>query len=192
MANRDVGRRVAEHRMRLREQGLRPLQIWVPDTRAPEFAEEAHRQSALAAAGRNAGDDQDFVDAISQFNDEDCRPRPGWPGSQIEGPAAALTAPAGRIGYLDHRCGGSSRARASSINSNWCSGSVGEDSNRLRPCRAKTSGRLVIAGAAAVRGCAKPGQPYGSRIRHEDRKKPFATLSGNSAIPQLSPLTFAS
>lgn len=71
MANRDVGKRVAEHRVRLREQGLRPLQIWVPDTRAPEFADEAHRQSALAAAGRNAGDDQDFVDAISQFNDED-------------------------------------------------------------------------------------------------------------------------
>jgi len=71
MANRDVGKRVAEHRVRLREQGLRPLQIWVPDTRAPEFAEEAHRQSALAAASDNASDDQAFVDAISQFTDED-------------------------------------------------------------------------------------------------------------------------
>ena len=71
MANRDVGKRVAEHRVRLRDQGLRPLQIWVPDTRAPEFAEEAHRQSALAAAIDNASDDQAFVDAISQFNDED-------------------------------------------------------------------------------------------------------------------------
>ncbi len=47
------------------------LQIWVPDTRAPEFAEEAHRQSAFAAAANNAHDDQAFVDAISQFNDED-------------------------------------------------------------------------------------------------------------------------
>ena len=71
MANRGVGKRVAEHRVRLREQGLRPLQIWVPDTRAPEFADEAHRQSALAAAGSNASDDQAFVDAISQFNDQD-------------------------------------------------------------------------------------------------------------------------
>lgn len=71
MVNRDVGKRVAEHRIRLREQGLRPLQIWVPDTRAPEFAEEAHRQSALAAASSNASADQDFVDAISQFSDED-------------------------------------------------------------------------------------------------------------------------
>ena len=71
MANRDGRKRVAEHRVRLREQGLRPLQIWVPDTRVPEFAGEAHRQSALAAASRDAGDDQAFVDAISQFNDED-------------------------------------------------------------------------------------------------------------------------
>ena len=71
MANRDVVKRVAEHRARLRDQGLRPLQIWVPDTRAPEFADEAHRQSALAAASSDAGDDQAFVDAISQFSDED-------------------------------------------------------------------------------------------------------------------------
>lgn len=71
MASRDVGKRVAEHRVRLREQGLRPLQIWVPDTRAPEFAEEAHRQSALAAATATASDDQAFVDATSVFNDED-------------------------------------------------------------------------------------------------------------------------
>lgn len=71
MANRDVGKRVAEHRARLREQGLRPLQIWVPDTRAAEFADEAHRQSALAAASDNARDDQAFVDAISQFNDQE-------------------------------------------------------------------------------------------------------------------------
>ncbi|HZD91653.1 MAG TPA: antitoxin MazE-like protein, partial [Pseudolabrys sp.] len=30
--------RVREHRQRLRRQGLRPIQIWVPDTRSPEFA----------------------------------------------------------------------------------------------------------------------------------------------------------
>lgn len=71
MSDRDVGKRVAEHRSRLRVQGLRPLQVWVPDTRDPDFAQEAHRQSALAAASRNASDDQAFVDAISEFNDED-------------------------------------------------------------------------------------------------------------------------
>lgn len=62
--------RVADHRARLRRQGLRPVQIWVPDVRAPGFAAEAHRQSALAAASAAAADDQAFVDAISWFGDE--------------------------------------------------------------------------------------------------------------------------
>ena len=65
-----VRQRVAEHRERLRRQGLRPVQIWVPDVRAPEFAAEAHRQSALAAASPHAADDQAFVDAISWFSSE--------------------------------------------------------------------------------------------------------------------------
>jgi hypothetical protein len=70
MAHRDVNKRVADHRTRLREQGLRPLQVWVPDTRAPGFAAEAHRQSALAAASSHAAEDQAWVDDISEFNDE--------------------------------------------------------------------------------------------------------------------------
>lgn len=57
--------RVREHRRRLRAQGLRPVQIWVPDVRAPEFAAEAHRQSAAIAASEQESDDQAFVDAIS-------------------------------------------------------------------------------------------------------------------------------
>lgn len=74
MAEQDtpsVRERVATHRDRLRSQGLRPVQIWVPDVRAPGFADEAHRQSALAAISPHAGDDQAFVDAISWFGDED-------------------------------------------------------------------------------------------------------------------------
>ena len=39
--------RVAKHRAALRAAGLRPLQIWVPDTRARGFAEECGRQSRL-------------------------------------------------------------------------------------------------------------------------------------------------
>jgi hypothetical protein len=35
------------YRDRLRRQGLRPVQIWVPDTRRPGFAEECRRQAAL-------------------------------------------------------------------------------------------------------------------------------------------------
>ena len=70
MANRDIGKRVADHRARLRSQGLRPLQIWVPDTRSAGFAAEAHRQSLMAAATPSAEDDQAFVDAVSAFNDD--------------------------------------------------------------------------------------------------------------------------
>ncbi len=50
MPDRSVARRVRKHRDTLRARGLRPVQIWVPDTRAPGFAEECRRQTALAAA----------------------------------------------------------------------------------------------------------------------------------------------
>lgn len=60
-----VAKRVREHRRRLRAQGLRPVQIWVPDVRSPEFSREAHRQSAAVAASQYALDDQAFIDAIS-------------------------------------------------------------------------------------------------------------------------------
>jgi len=61
--------KVRAHRERLRAQGLRPIQIWVPDTRSPEFAIEAHRQSLAVAKSPHAADDQAFVDAISEWND---------------------------------------------------------------------------------------------------------------------------
>ena len=54
-----------EHRERLRAQGLRPVQIWVPDKRAPEFVGEAHRQSQAVADSEHAAADQAFVDEIS-------------------------------------------------------------------------------------------------------------------------------
>ncbi|MFW0792276.1 antitoxin MazE family protein [Gordonia sp. CPCC 205515] len=63
--------RVREHRKRLRAQGLRPVQIWVPDVNSPEFAAEAHRQSAAVAASPQEADDQAFVDAISVDWDDD-------------------------------------------------------------------------------------------------------------------------
>jgi hypothetical protein len=62
--------KVREHRERLRAQGLRPLQIWVPDVRAPTFKSEAHRQSLAVARSRQAGDDQAFVDALSDWDSE--------------------------------------------------------------------------------------------------------------------------
>ena len=58
-------RKVQAHRERLRAQGLRPIQIWVPDTRSPRFAAQASRQSRLVASSRHASRDQAFIDALS-------------------------------------------------------------------------------------------------------------------------------
>jgi hypothetical protein len=57
--------KVRAHRKRLRRQGLRPIQIWVPDVHAPGFAEEAHRQSLAVANSPHAEEDQDFINSIS-------------------------------------------------------------------------------------------------------------------------------
>lgn len=61
--------RVRTHRERLRAQGLRPVQIWVPDVRAAGFAEAAHRQSAAVAKSTHESEDQDFIDALSLDED---------------------------------------------------------------------------------------------------------------------------
>lgn len=39
--------RVARRRAKLRALGLRPVQLWLPDTRGAQFAEECRRQSRL-------------------------------------------------------------------------------------------------------------------------------------------------
>ncbi len=62
--------KVQAHRERLRAQGLRPIQIWVPDTRSPRFAAQASRQSRLVASSRHASEDQAFIDALSTGVDE--------------------------------------------------------------------------------------------------------------------------
>lgn len=43
----NTSERVQRHRDALRASGLRPVQIWVPDTRRAGFAEECQRQSLL-------------------------------------------------------------------------------------------------------------------------------------------------
>ncbi|BCH63474.1 MULTISPECIES: antitoxin MazE family protein [Rhizobium/Agrobacterium group] len=58
-----VNHRVQKRRDALRAAGLRPVQIWVPDTRRPGFIEECHRQSmAVAAADGTDGDVLAFMD----------------------------------------------------------------------------------------------------------------------------------
>jgi DNA-binding LacI/PurR family transcriptional regulator len=57
--------RVQAFRDRLRAQGFRPIQIWVPDVRSEEFVRQAHLQSVAASRSAHGPDDQDFIDEIS-------------------------------------------------------------------------------------------------------------------------------
>ena len=59
--------KVRAHRERLRKQGLRPIQIWVPDVNSPEFAAEAHRQSLAVANSPHEKEDQAFIDSVSEL-----------------------------------------------------------------------------------------------------------------------------
>ncbi len=53
---------VGRYRARMRAQGLRPIQLWVPDTRSPKFAAECRRQS-LAVARRPERDVEVFLES---------------------------------------------------------------------------------------------------------------------------------
>lgn len=68
--NRTASReKVRAHRQRLRAQGMRPIQLWVPDVRAASFKAQALAQSRAVAASPHAADDQAFIDALSEWPD---------------------------------------------------------------------------------------------------------------------------
>ena len=67
-----VAARVEKRRSALRMAGLRPVQIWVPDTRRPDFAAECKRQSKLVSQADMA--DKDILD----FMDETLSDVDGW------------------------------------------------------------------------------------------------------------------
>ena len=48
---------VQRYRDRMKRAGLRLVQLWVPDTRAPGFAQECRRQSRIAAKDRRTEDE---------------------------------------------------------------------------------------------------------------------------------------
>lgn len=72
-----VGKRVQKRRESLRAQGLRPVQIWLPDTRGAGFAEECARQAKLTAAMDGAdGDLNAFLDdALADIDEIAQEPR---------------------------------------------------------------------------------------------------------------------
>lgn len=61
-------KRMAGYRQRMRAAGLRPVQIWVPDTRLPDFVETCRRQARAIAASDPAGDEiMRFVAAVYEW-----------------------------------------------------------------------------------------------------------------------------
>jgi hypothetical protein len=66
-----VRKNVQRYRDRMRESGLRLVQVWLPDTRAQGFAEECRRQSL--AAKRVARAERDVITWVESASDTD-----GW------------------------------------------------------------------------------------------------------------------
>jgi ribosomal protein L32 len=59
-------RRSSRDKVRARRaQNLHPIQIWLPDTSSPGFAQLAHRESLAIAMSPYEKEDQDFIDAIT-------------------------------------------------------------------------------------------------------------------------------
>jgi hypothetical protein len=50
---------------------MRPIQFWVPDTRAPNFAEEARRQAHAVNAADERERIMDWIEAVSDFDEPD-------------------------------------------------------------------------------------------------------------------------
>ncbi|MGB1109079.1 MAG: antitoxin MazE family protein [Gammaproteobacteria bacterium] len=67
-----VNERVRKHRNALREAGLRPIQIWVPDTRRSGFTDECRKQSMLVAQADQLDKDLD------EFLQESINDLEGW------------------------------------------------------------------------------------------------------------------
>ena len=63
--------KVRAYRKRMRAKGLRLVQMWLPDTRTPEFAEQAHRASLAIANSPTEADDQAFIDSVQWWTSEE-------------------------------------------------------------------------------------------------------------------------
>jgi hypothetical protein len=61
-----IAERVRKHRAQLRRAGLRPVQLWVPDTRKKGFAAECRRQ---CLALRNDPHEKEVLDYIEKVAD---------------------------------------------------------------------------------------------------------------------------
>ncbi|WP_243310362.1 antitoxin MazE family protein [Fundidesulfovibrio agrisoli] len=57
------------YRARMKQAGLRAVQIWVPDTRSPVIAAELRRQCRLASQSPEEGAVLDFLEGVSAWDE---------------------------------------------------------------------------------------------------------------------------
>ena len=69
MTKKGTREKVRNYRERMRARGMRPVQVWVPDTRSETFRREAHRQSLIIARSEGEAEDQAFIDSVSDLSD---------------------------------------------------------------------------------------------------------------------------
>lgn len=61
--------KVRAHRARLRRQGLRPIQIWVPDVRSEDFRAGIRRQCLAVASSPQEKEDMAFIGSLMDWDD---------------------------------------------------------------------------------------------------------------------------
>jgi Protein of unknown function (DUF3018) len=69
-AAKSSAEKVRAHRARLRRQGLRPVQFWLPDVDSPAFIAEAHQTSLLLAQSPTEQDDQAFIESLAAWDED--------------------------------------------------------------------------------------------------------------------------
>ena len=65
-----IGQRVRKHRAALREAGMRPVQLRVPDTRARAFVDECRRQCLLVVRADAADTGSEALDGMDAALDD--------------------------------------------------------------------------------------------------------------------------
>lgn len=66
-----VNQRVKKHRDKLKASGLRPIQIWVPDTGKKGFAKECDKQCKIIA--KDTKSEKEIMDWMDEVRDSE-----GW------------------------------------------------------------------------------------------------------------------
>jgi hypothetical protein len=70
MQKQSIKERVSSFRSRQRAAGFKSVQIWIPDPKAPGFAEECRRQSLVIAKDAEELNDLEMYAEIADWGDE--------------------------------------------------------------------------------------------------------------------------